>query len=73
MDKIDEVRLRCFLSNSKRSLFELTKAISNPEKKAEKSNVKIISVKFPKTRLMNYLIDFRMQRYNILESYIDFC
>ena len=45
---MDEVRLRSFLSNSKRSLFEVTKAISNPEKKADKSSVINIYMKLSK-------------------------
>jgi len=39
---MDDVMLRCFLSSSKRSLLDVTKAISSPEKKAEKTSVKII-------------------------------
>ena len=45
MDKMEDVRLRCFLSNSNRNLFEVTKAISNPEKKAERSKVKTMKEK----------------------------
>ena len=45
MDNIDDAKLFCFLSSSNRNLFEETKAISIPEKKAEKAkdqNMKII-------------------------------
>jgi len=42
---MDEVILRCFLSSSNRSLFEETKAISIPEKKAEKKRVIKTAVK----------------------------
>ena len=48
MDSIEDVRFRCFLSNSKRSLLEVTKAISNPEKNAEKSKVSRIYEKLLK-------------------------
>lgn len=39
-----DVRFCCFLSSSKRSLFDVTKAISIPEKNAEKSSVINIKV-----------------------------
>ena len=42
------MRLGCFLSNSKRNLFEVIKAISNPEKNAEKINVNRMYVKLSK-------------------------
>ncbi len=45
---MEDVRFRCFLSNSKRSLLEVTKAISNPEKNAEKINVSKMSIKLSK-------------------------
>ncbi len=45
---MEDVRFRCFLSNSKRNLFEVTKAISNPEKNAEKINVSKMSTKLSK-------------------------
>ena len=51
---MDEVRLRCFLSSSKRNLFEVTKAISSPEKKAENSKVSNINESWFKTAKQNY-------------------
>ena len=51
MDNTADGRLRCFLSNSKRSLLDVTKAISRPEKKAEKSNANNINEKLSKIRL----------------------
>jgi hypothetical protein len=41
---MEEVKLRCFLSSSNRNLLEETKAISIPEKKAEKHSVMIMAV-----------------------------
>lgn len=58
---MDDVRLRCFLSSSNRSLFEDTNAISIPEKNAEKSNDKRM-----KEKLSNFLTVICVQRYNIL-------
>ena len=48
MERIEELRLGCFLSSSNRRRLELTKAISSPEKKAEKSSVNKIKVKLSK-------------------------
>lgn len=61
---MDDVRLRCFLSSSKRSLLEDTNAISIPEKNAEKSNDKRM-----KEKLSNFLTVIWLQRYNILPCY----
>ena len=47
MDRIREVRLWSLRSISKRSLFEDTKAISMPEKKAEKAIEIRICIKIP--------------------------
>ena len=52
MERIEEVRLGCFLSSSNRSRLELTNAISKPEKKAEKSSVSKIKVKLSKIDLL---------------------
>jgi len=47
MERIREVRLWLLRSISKRSLFEETKAISIPEKNAEKAIVISISMMMP--------------------------
>ena len=47
---MDDVRFRCFLSNSKRSLLEVIKANSSPEKKAVKSSVNRMNMKLSKIR-----------------------
>jgi len=49
---MDEVRFCCFLSSSKRSLFDVTNAISNPEKKAESKSVRSMNEKRPKMLLL---------------------
>lgn len=45
---MEDARLRCFLSSSKRSLFDDTNAISMPEKKAENASVQSIKGMFSK-------------------------
>lgn len=49
---MDDVRLRCFLSSSKRNLFEEINAISSPEKKADKSKVNRMKVKLSKIQVV---------------------
>ena len=48
MESIDEDRLRCLRSNSNLSLLDDTKAISIPEKNAEKSKANKMKIKLSK-------------------------
>ena len=69
MESIDDARFRCFLSNSNRNLFEVTKAISKPEKNAENSNVSnmngIVLIILNLTIINSFSF---LQRYNFLVS-----